>query len=531
MQEKIIKFGDTEHQKMLRGANAVADAMKISMGPKGKYIVIPHNSDVPAITKNGIRIAGRVTTADSFEHTGSVLMNEAIFSMADSVGDFTKTAAVITQAIVQEGMRHAAEGRNLRKMRVGIDRAVNAAVLHLFTNAYPVLNEEQLIQVGSTAANGDRTIGTLLASAFRQIGPNGTILIEEGNKFEDKLGVKEGLRIDSGFALPELALANYFEQITFENVLIAVVAEEIERPRELWSLLNLAVASEQPLLIVADAIPEHILSLGIMNISRSALKVCIVNTTGEKKQRRELLEDLATMTGAALLSSNVDFSLKELGSAVLGRAKRVSVTRDCTTIISGRGDRGIIAARVRQLYAQKREASAQACMQLEQRIARLSGAVATIKVGAPTKMAIRERKERMESAHRAMQAAMEEGVVPGAGLALLHTQPSIKQCKGTDPDVNAGIDAILHAVEAPLRHIALNAEADPSAVLEKSLELGGNYGFNAVTGEYENLCSVGIVDPTKMVRTALQHAATTAKLLTTTDCLSVRHSRVIETTH
>jgi chaperonin GroEL len=516
MEAKDIRFGDEIHQKILLGTNCLANAVKTTMGPKGRYVVVARGYDTPLITKDGMTVAQQIELADRFENAGAQAVKQAALRTADTAGDGSTTAIVIAQAIIQEGMKFVTVGMNPMALKRGIDQAVAAAVAELGRLSRPCTTCAELRQVGMIAANGEQAIGDIMAEALRLVGASGTVLIEEGQSSNDEIVMAEGMQLACGFLSSEFASKESLQTVFFENACIALIGDTVSSPDELLPLLELIGDVQLPVLIVAEDFSDQILTVLTVNNARGALKA-----PGIGSQRRSVLEDLALLTGGVLICPESGLRLQDVTLTHLGRAKRIEVTRDSTTVVGGKGDRGLIAARIRYLQAQLGDASGRERTGLEQRIAMLAGGVATVKVGASTEMALKERKQRMEDALRAMRAAREEGIVPGGGVALLRTRAVMEQLKDENLDFNAGVDIMLRAVEAPLCQIAANAGAEPLVVIARVAEQQGNFGFNAATSQYGDVITMGVLDSTKVVRTALQNAASVAGLMLTTECMVV----------
>jgi chaperonin GroEL len=521
MEAKDIRFGGEIHGKLVNGVDCLANAVKTTMGPKGRYVVLSRGYDIPLITKDGMAVARQIELKDRFENAGAQTVKEVALRMAETVGDGSTTATVLAQAMIHEGMKYVTVGMNPMDLKRGIDQAVAAAVEELGKLSLPCTSSMEISQVGAIAANGDRVIGEMMAEAFRLVGKDGVVMIEAGRTVEDELVMSKGMRFDSGFLSLEFATDAAHQLVHFENPRIALIGGEITGPSDILPLLELTSNADTPLLVVAENFADQVLTLLKMNSARGALKLCAVKAPGIGAQRRAILDDLAILTGGEVFSAATGIRLQEATLAQLGRAKRVEVSRESTTVIEGGGDRGLIAARVRHLHAQMKDVSPQERAGLKHRVAKLAGGVATVKVGADTEMAMNERKQRMEDALQAMRASMDEGIVPGGGVALLRTQAAIQRLKGNNPDINAGIDTMLRAVEAPLCQIAANAGAEPLVVLAKVRQGQGGFGFNAATSEYGDVLAMGVVDATKVVRSALQHAASVAGLMLTTECMVV----------
>jgi chaperonin GroEL len=529
MQAKELKFGVEAHQKIAKGVDLVADAVRTTIGPRGRYVIMGVGPEAPYVTKDGKRIASQMELTDRFENLGAQAMCQVVSQMADEVGDGTSTAALLAQAMVREGLKRVVTGIDPAGMRRGMEAAATLAARELARVSRPCLAAPELRQAAIVAANGDEEIGALLAEAVRLVGVNGTITIDDGYAVGNEMIVTEGMELD----WPALTTryGNGSDGLArLDNARIGVVDGAVSTPGALLPLLELVSEAKVPLVIFAHDVDDYVLALLAMNVSRGVLKVYAVKAAGMQEERRAALEDLALTTGATILSTEIGRPLKRATLEDLGRAQTVRITAKGVTITGGGGDKGVIAARARRLTAASKNASGLEQHALRHRIARLAGAVATITVGAATKVAAEEKRERFEAASLAVRAAAEEGVVPGGGVALLRAAPAVADLKQGHEAFDAGVDVVLRALQAPLCQIAANAGQEPAVVLSKVRRETGNYGFNAATCEYGDLFKLGVIDPAKVVRAALRNAVSVAGSLLTTECLVVAAStpRTIE---
>ncbi|MCE4547494.1 MULTISPECIES: chaperonin GroEL [unclassified Caballeronia] len=518
MSAKEVKFHDTARARIVKGVNVLADAVKVTLGPKGRNVLIERSFGAPTITKDGVSVAKEIELNDRFENMGAQIVKQVASKTADVAGDGTTTATVLAQAIVQEGMKHVAAGMNPMDLKRGIDKAVAALLDELRTLSKPISTNREIAQVGSISANADEAIGTIIAQAMEKVGKEGVITVEDGKSLENELDVVEGMQFDRGYISPYFINDPDKQAAYLDDALILLHDKKISNIRDLLPVLEATSKAGKPLLIVAEDIDGEALATLVVNAMRGILKVAAVKAPGFGDRRKAMLEDIATLTGATVISEETGKQLQKAALEDLGRAKRIEVRKDDTIIIDGAGDEERIAARVKSIRAQIEETTSDYDREkLQERVAKLAGGVAVIKVGAATEVEMKEKKDRVDDALHATRAAVEEGIVPGGGVALLRAREAVTGLKGANSDQDAGIQIVLHALEAPLRIIAANAGDEPSVVIAKVVEGHGNFGYNAALGEYGDLVEAGVVDPTKVTRTALQNAASIAGLILTTD--------------
>lgn len=520
MAAKDVKFGNDARVKMLRGVNVLADAVKVTLGPKGRNVVLDKSFGAPTITKDGVSVAREIELEDKFENMGAQMVKEVASKANDAAGDGTTTATVLAQAIIAEGLKAVAAGMNPMDLKRGIDKAVVAAVEELKTLSVPCSDSKAIAQVGTISANSDETVGKLIAEAMDKVGKEGVITVEDGTGLEDELDVVEGMQFDRGYLSPYF-INNPDKQVALlENPYLLLVEKKISNIRDLLPILEQVAKSGRPLLIIAEDIEGEALATLVVNSIRGVLKTVAVKAPGFGDRRKAMLEDIAILTGGTVISSDVGLTLEKATLAELGSAKKVEVNKESTTIIDGAGKEDQIEARVKQIRAQMEETSSDYDREkLQERVAKLAGGVALIKVGAATEVEMKEKKARVEDALHATRAAVEEGVVAGGGVALIRAKQSIKDIKGDNPEQDAGIKIVLRAMEEPMRQIVRNAGDEPSVVVDRVANGKGNFGFNAQTGEYGDMIEMGVLDPTKVTRTALQNAASVASLILTTECM------------
>ncbi|MDI9701051.1 chaperonin GroEL [Burkholderia cenocepacia] len=518
MTAKDVKFRDGARQQIVKGVNVLADAVKVTLGPKGRNVVIERGFGAPVITKDGVSVAKEIELKDRFENMGAQIVKQVASKTADVAGDGTTTATVLAQAIVQEGMKHVAAGMNPMDLKRGIDKAVGAVLDELRKLSRPISTHKEIAQVGAISANSDDAIGKIIADAMEKVGKDGVITVEDGKSMENELDVVEGMRFDRGYVSPYFINDPAKQAAYLDDALILLHDKKISSVRDLLPILEAASKAGKPLLIVAEDVEAEALATLVVNSMRGILKVAAVKAPGFGDRRKAMLEDLAILTGATVISEETGKQLDKATLEDLGSAKRVEVRKDDTIIIDGAGDAARIDARVKAIRAQIDEATSDYDREkLQERVAKLAGGVAVIKVGAVTEVEMKEKKDRVDDALHATRAAVEEGIVPGGGVALLRARAALSDIRGANADQDAGIRIVLRALEAPLRVIAANAGDEPSVVISKVLEGKGNFGYNAATGEYGDLVDAGVVDPTKVTRTALQNAASIASLVLTTD--------------
>jgi chaperonin GroEL len=518
MSAKDVKVHDSARARIVKGVNVLADAVKVTLGPKGRNVVIERSFGAPTITKDGVSVAKEIELKDRFENTGAQIVKQVASKTADVAGDGTTTATVLAQAIVQEGMKHVAAGMNPMDLKRGIDKAVAAVLDELRKLSKPISTNREIAQVGSISANADEAIGKIIADAMEKVGKEGVITVEDGKSLENELDVVEGMQFDRGYVSPYFINDPEKQAAYLDDALILLHDKKISNIRDLLPVLEATSKAGKPLLIVAEDIDGEALATLVVNAMRGILKVAAVKAPGFGDRRKAMLEDIAILTGATVISEETGKQLQKASLEDLGSAKRVEVRKEDTIIIDGAGDQERIEARVKSIRSQIEETTSDYDREkLQERVAKLAGGVAVIKVGAATEVEMKEKKDRVDDALHATRAAVEEGIVPGGGVALLRARSTATSLKGANSDQDAGIQIVLRALEAPLRVIASNAGDEPSVVIAKVLEGKGNFGYNAATGEYGDLVEAGVVDPTKVTRTALQNAASIAGLILTTD--------------
>ncbi|KVC69726.1 chaperonin GroEL [Burkholderia ubonensis] len=518
MTAKDVRFHDSARARIVKGVNVLADAVKVTLGPKGRNVLIERSFGAPTITKDGVSVAKEIELKDRFENMGAQIVKQVASKTADVAGDGTTTATVLAQAIVQEGMKHVAAGMNPMDLKRGIDKAVAAVLDELRKLSKPISTNREIAQVGSISANSDETIGKIIADAMEKVGTEGVITVEDGKSLENELDVVEGMQFDRGYVSPYFINDPEKQAAYLDDALILLHDKKISNIRDLLPVLEATSKAGKPLLIIAEDVDGEALATLVVNAMRGILKVAAVKAPGFGDRRKAMLEDIAILTGATVISEETGKQLQKATLEDLGRAKRVEVRKDDTIIIDGAGDEKRIEARVKSIRAQIEEATSDYDREkLQERVAKLAGGVAVIKVGAATEIEMKEKKDRVDDALHATRAAVEEGIVPGGGVALLRARSAVTSLKGANGDQDAGVHIVLRALEAPLRVIASNAGDEPSVVIAKVLEGKGNFGYNAATGEYGDLVEAGVVDPTKVTRTALQNAASIAGLILTTD--------------
>ena len=518
MTAKQVLFGNDARSRMVNGVNVLADAVKVTLGPKGRNVVLERAFGGPTITKDGVSVAKEVELKDKFENMGAQMVKEVASKTSDNAGDGTTTATVLAQAIVDEGMKYVAAGMSPMDLKRGIDKAVAAAIEQLHSLSKPTTTSKEVAQVGAISANSDHEIGDIIAEAMEKVGKEGVITVEDGKSLHNELEVVEGMQFDRGYLSPYF-INNPDKQVALlENPYLLLVEKKISNIRDLLPILEQVAKSGRPLLIIAEDIEGEALATLVVNSIRGVLKTVAVKAPGFGDRRKAMLEDIAILTGGTVISSDVGLTLEKATLAELGSAKKVEVNKESTTIIDGAGKEDQIEARVKQIRAQMEETSSDYDREkLQERVAKLAGGVALIKVGAEVEM--KEKKARVEDALHATRAAVEEGVVAGGGVALIRAKQSIKDIKGDNPEQDAGIKIVLRAMEEPMRQIVRNAGDEPSVVVDRVANGKGNFGFNAQTGEYGDMIEMGVLDPTKVTRTALQNAASVASLILTTECM------------
>jgi len=520
MAAKEIRFGEDARARMVKGVNILANAVKATLGPKGRNVVLDKSFGAPTITKDGVSVAKEIELADKFENMGAQMVKEVASKTSDIAGDGTTTATVLAQALIREGMKAVAAGMNPMDLKRGIDKAVIEAVSELKKISKPCSTSKEIAQVGSISANSDANIGELIAKAMDKVGKEGVITVEEGSGLDNELDVVEGMQFDRGYLSPYFVNNQQSMSAELEDPFILLYDKKIANVRELLPVLEGVAKAGKPLLIVAEEVEGEALATLVVNTIRGIVKVCAVKAPGFGDRRKAMLEDMAILTGGTVISEEVGLQLEKATIKDLGRAKKIQVTKENTTIIDGAGSAELIQSRIAQIKAQIEDTSSDYDREkLQERVAKLAGGVAVIKVGASTEIEMKEKKARVEDALHATRAAVEEGVVPGGGVALIRALSTLGGLRGINEDQNHGIVIALRAMEAPLREIVTNCGEEPSVVLNKVKEGTGSYGYNAATGEYGDMLAMGILDPTKVTRTALQNAASIAGLMITTEAM------------
>jgi len=520
MSAKDVKFGDDARSRMVNGVNILANAVKVTLGPKGRNVVLDKSFGAPTVTKDGVSVAKEIELEDKFENMGAQMVKEVSSQTSDVAGDGTTTATVLAQAIVREGMKAVAAGMNPMDLKRGIDKAVGAAVEHLQSSSTPCADTKAIAQVGTISANSDSSVGDIIAEAMEKVGKEGVITVEEGSSFDNELDVVEGMQFDRGYLSPYFVNDQTTMSAELEEPMILLFDKKISNIRELLPILEAVAKSSKPLLIIAEDIEGEALATLVVNSMRGIVKVCAVKAPGFGDRRKAMLQDIAVLTGGQVISEEVGLSLEKVTLEDLGSAKKVSITKENTTIVDGAGSNEDIQDRIGQIKAQIGESTSDYDTEkMQERLAKLAGGVAVIKVGAATEIEMKEKKARVEDALHSTRAAVEEGVVAGGGVALIRARGAIEGLKGDNHDQNIGIDIARRALEEPIRQIVANA-GDEASVVTNNVEAGeGNYGYNAATGEYGDMIAMGILDPTKVSRSALQNAASVAGLLITTEAM------------
>ena len=520
MAAKQVLFGDDARSKMVRGINVLANAVKVTLGPKGRNVVLDRAFGAPTVTKDGVSVAKEIELKDKFENMGACMVREVASKTSDNAGDGTTTATVLAQAIVDEGMKFVAAGMNPMDLKRGIDKAVAAAIEELRKISKPTTTNKEIAQVGAISANSDAEIGDIISEAMDKVGKEGVITVEDGKSLKNELEVVEGMQFDRGYLSPYFINQPEKQAAVLDNPFILLHDKKISNIRELLPVLEQVAKAARPLVIIAEDIDGEALATLVVNSIRGILKVVAVKAPGFGDRRAAMLEDIAVLTGGTVISTNVGLTLDKATLEQLGTAKKVEVTKENTTIIDGAGQAEAIENRVRNIRTQIEAATSDYDREkLQERVAKLAGGVALIKVGAATEVEMKEKKARVEDALHATRAAVEEGIVAGGGVALIRAKQAIRDIKGDNDEQNAGIRIVLRAMAEPLRQIVANAGDEPSVVVNTVAQGEGNFGYNAQTGEYGDLVEMGVLDPTKVTRTALQNAASVASLILTTDCM------------
>ena len=520
MAAKEVQFGTEVRQKMVNGVNMLANAVKVTLGPKGRNVVVDRAFGGPHITKDGVTVAKEIELKDKFENMGAQMVKEVASKTNDVAGDGTTTATVLAQAIVAEGMKYVTAGMNPTDLKRGIDKAVAALVEELKNIAKPCDTSKEIAQVGSISANSDEQVGAIIAEAMEKVGKEGVITVEDGKSLENELDVVEGMQFDRGYLSPYFINDAEKQIAALDNPFVLLFDKKISNIRDLLPVLEQVAKASRPLLIIAEDVEGEALATLVVNNIRGILKTVAVKAPGFGDRRKAMLQDIAILTGGVVISEEVGLSLEKATLEDLGQAKRIEIGKENTTIIDGFGDAAQIEARVAEIRQQIETATSDYDKEkLQERVAKLAGGVAVIKVGAATEVEMKEKKDRVEDALHATRAAVEEGVVAGGGVALLRARAALENLHTGNADQDAGVQIVLRAVESPLRQIVANAGGEPSVVVNKVLEGKGNYGYNAGSGEYGDMIEMGVLDPAKVTRSALQHAASIAGLMLTTDCM------------
>ncbi|NLC24501.1 chaperonin GroEL [Oxalobacter vibrioformis] len=519
MPAKDVIFGDTARAKMVEGVNILANAVKVTLGPKGRNVVLERNWGAPVVTKDGVSVAKEIELQDKIMNMGAQMVKEVASKTSDNAGDGTTTATVLAQAIVREGMKYVAAGMNPMDLKRGIDKAVEAVVAELAKIAKPTTTSKEIAQVGSISANSDNSIGERIAEAMDKVGKEGVITIEDGKSLIDELEIVEGMQFDRGYLSPYF-INNPEKQIAvLDNPYILMTDKKVTNIRDLLPVLEQVAKASRPLLIVAEDVEGEALATLVVNNIRGVLKTCSVKAPGFGDRRKAMLEDIAILTGGQVITEETGLNLEDATLEMLGQAKRIEINKENTTIIDGNGDGAAIQTRVKQVRVLMDDAASDYDREkLQERIAKLAGGVAVIRVGAATEVEMKEKKARVEDALHSTRAAVEEGIVPGGGVALLRAREAVK-VKGDNADQDAGIQIVMRALEEPLRMIVANAGEEASVVVNKVMEGKGNFGYNAANDTYGDLVEMGVLDPAKVTRSALQNAASIASLMLTTDCM------------
>ena len=520
MSAKEVKFGEAARGAKLRGVNILADAVRVTLGPKGRNVVLDKSFGAPTVTKDGVSVAKEIELKDKFENMGAQMVKEVASKTSDVAGDGTTTATVLAQSMLREGFKAVAAGMNPMDLKRGIDKAVIATVKELHNMSKPCADHKEIAQVGTVSANSDESIGSIIAESMEKVGKEGVITVEEGKTLDNELEVVEGMQFDRGYLSPYFINDQDAMQTNMENPLILIHDKKISNIRDMLPVLEATAKASRPLLVIAEDVDGEALATLVVNNIRGIVKVCAVKAPGFGDRRKAMLQDLAILTGGQVISEEVGMSLESCSLDDLGSAKRVQVTKENTTVIDGGGSKDDIEGRVNQVRVQIEEATSDYDKEkMQERVAKLAGGVAVIKVGAATEIEMKEKKARVEDALHSTRAAVEEGVVPGGGVAYVRCLDVLADIKGDNTDQDVGIDIVKRAVEEPLRQIVNNAGEEGSVVLNNVVGKKGNYGYNATTGEYGDMIEMGILDPTKVTRAALQNAASISGLMITTEAM------------
>ncbi len=520
MSAKDVRFHESARHKMLAGVNILADAVKVTLGPKGRNVILERSYGAPTVTKDGVSVAKEIELKDKFENMGAQMVKEVASKTSDVAGDGTTTATVLAQSIVKEGMKFVASGMNPMDLKRGIDKSVIAVVEELKKISKACTTSKEIAQVGAISANADIEIGKIISDAMEKVGKEGVITVEDGKSLQTELEIVEGMQFDRGYLSPYFINNAEKQMSVLEDPYILLYDKKVANVRDLLPLLEQVAKAGRPLLVIAEEVENEALATLVVNNLRGILKTCAVKAPGFGDRRKAMLEDIAVLTGGQVIAEEVGLTLEKATLKDLGSAKRVEVDKEETTLIDGAGDPKAIEARVKSIRTQIEETTSDYDKEkLQERVAKLAGGVAIVKVGAATEIEMKERKARVEDALHATRAAVEEGIVAGGGVAYIRARSALDQIKGDNPDQEAGIKIVRRALEEPLRQIVANAGEEPSVVLNKVAEGNGNFGFNAQTEAYGDLVEMGVVDPTKVARTALQNAASVAGLLLTTEAM------------
>ena len=520
MAAKQVKFGDDARKRMLKGVNILADAVKATLGPKGRNVVLEKSFGAPTITKDGVTVAKEIELKDKFENMGAQMVKEVSSQTNDVAGDGTTTATVLAQAMIREGMKAVAAGMNPMDLKRGMDKAVAAAVETLKSMSVPCSDTKAIAQVGTISANSDESIGEIIAEAMERVGKEGVITVEEGSGLENELDVVEGMQFDRGYLSPYFINNQEAQMVDLEEPFVLIHDKKIGSIRDLLPALEAVAKAGRPLMIIAEDVEGEALATLVVNNIRGIVKVAAVKAPGFGDRRKAMLQDIAVLTGGTVISEEVGLTLEKVTLNELGTAKRIQINKEETTVIDGAGTEGDIKARCEQIKTQIEATTSDYDREkLQERLAKLAGGVAVIKVGAATEVEMKEKKDRVDDALHATRAAVEEGIVAGGGVALVRAQAAVEGLKGANADQDVGIQIARRAMEEPLRQIVANSGDEPSVVLNAVIQSSGNQGYNAATGEYIDMVEAGILDPTKVTRYALQNAASIATLMITTECM------------
>ena len=520
MSAKEVKFGEAARAAKMRGVNVLSDAVKVTLGPKGRNVVLDKSFGAPTVTKDGVSVAKEIELKDKFENMGAQMVKEVASKTSDVAGDGTTTATVLAQSMLREGLKAVAAGMNPMDLKRGIDKAVIATVAQLQSISKPCADHKEIAQVGTVSANSDESVGSIIAESMEKVGKEGVITVEEGKTLENELEVVEGMQFDRGYLSPYFINDQDAMSADMENPMILIHDKKISNIRDMLPMLEATAKAGRPLLIIAEDVDGEALATLVVNNIRGIVKVCAVKAPGFGDRRKAMLQDLAILTGGQVISEEVGMSLEAASIDDLGSAKRVQITKENTTVIDGAGSKADIEGRVNQIRVQIDEATSDYDKEkMQERVAKLAGGVAVIKVGAATEIEMKEKKARVEDALHSTRAAVEEGVVPGGGVAFVRCLGVLEGVKGDNTDQDVGVGIVKRAIEEPLRQIVANAGEEGSVVLNNVAGKDGNYGYNASTGEYGDMIAMGILDPTKVTRAALQNAASISGLMITTEAM------------